>query len=172
MRQIPEATYIQVLVTPFLTWVVGAESIGLRWIESIPATEAATITQNPNEHTQKTVQQLSEYFESKRMTFDVPLDLTGYSDFSTKVWQMLQTIPYGKTISYKELAIRLGDVKCIRAAASANGRNPIPIIIPCHRVIGSDGSLTGYALGLEVKKYLLDLEQPWKSENRQMELFL
>ncbi|MBK8886607.1 MAG: methylated-DNA--[protein]-cysteine S-methyltransferase [Saprospiraceae bacterium] len=105
---------------------------------------------------------MTQYFEGKRTTFDLAFDLDGFTEFSQKVWTELLNIPYGETISYKELAIRLGDVKCIRAAGTANGRNPIPIIIPCHRVIGSDGNLTGYALGLDIKKALLTLENPQK----------
>jgi len=100
------------------------------------------------------------------------LDLEGNTEFSIKVWNKLTQIPYGKTISYLQLAIDMGDQKCIRAAATANGRNPIPIIIPCHRVIGSDGSLTGYALGLEVKRKLLALENPIKYSDRQINLDL
>jgi len=114
---------------------------------------------------------LKEYFIGNRAHFDIPLDISGYSTFSQKIWNILLTIPYGKTISYKELAYRTGDVKCIRAAATANGRNPIPIIIPCHRVIGSDGGLTGYSLGLDIKKYLLNIEQPGRYSDVQMQHF-
>jgi len=101
--------------------------------------------------------QLDEYFSGRRRVFDLPLDLQG-TEFQKRVWQELAMIPFGKTIPYKELAIRLGDVKRIRAAAAANGANPVSIIIPCHRVIGSDGSLTGYAGGLWRKQWLLDFE--------------
>ena len=101
--------------------------------------------------------QLEEYFAGTRKKFDVPLDLEG-TDFQKKVWEELKKIPYGKTISYKTLAEKLGDVKSIRAVGKANGQNPIAIIIPCHRVIGSDGSLTGYAGGLDIKEKLLHLE--------------
>lgn len=109
--------------------------------------------------------QLKEYFAGTRKTFDVPLDIEG-TDFQKKVWNELQKIPYGKTISYKSLAEKLGDVKAIRAVGKANGQNPIPIIIPCHRVIGSDGSLTGYVGGLDVKEKLLEIEG-----SRSLELF-
>ena len=101
--------------------------------------------------------QLEEYFAGTRKKFDVPLDLEG-TDFQKKVWEELKKIPYGKTISYKTLAEKLGDVKSIRAVGKANGQNPIAIIIPCHRVIGSNGSLTGYAGGLDIKEKLLHLE--------------
>jgi methylated-DNA-[protein]-cysteine S-methyltransferase len=103
-------------------------------------------------------QQLQEYLEEKRSEFNLPLAPEG-TDFQKKVWTLLQTIPFGKTQTYAQMADRLGDPKVIRAAASANGKNPIAIVIPCHRVIGSDGSLTGYAGGLENKKFLLQLEK-------------
>ncbi|MCU0343948.1 MAG: methylated-DNA--[protein]-cysteine S-methyltransferase [Ignavibacterium sp.] len=101
--------------------------------------------------------QLKEYFEGTRRVFDVPLDVDG-TDFQKKVWNELQKIPYGKTISYKTLSEKLGDVKAIRAVGKANGQNPAAIIIPCHRVIGTDGNLIGYAGGLAVKEKLLHLE--------------
>jgi methylated-DNA-[protein]-cysteine S-methyltransferase len=107
------------------------------------------------------VKQLNEYFEGKRTHFDLKLNPEG-SEFQKKVWQQLQKIPFGKTISYQQVANQLGDPKVIRAAASANGKNPIAVIIPCHRVIGSDGSLTGYAGGLHRKKWLLEHESPSK----------
>ena len=108
-----------------------------------------------------TVYQLKEYFEGNRTTFDLKLNPNG-TDFQKKVWIELQNIPFGKTASYLDMAKQLGDPKVIRAAASANGKNPISIIIPCHRVIGSDGSLTGYAGGLHRKKWLLAHENPVK----------
>jgi O-6-methylguanine DNA methyltransferase len=89
------------------------------------------------------ISQLNEYFSHKRRNFDLPLDLQG-TPFQLRVWQGLLNIPYGKTISYRELALRLGDAKAIRAIGTANGANPVSIIVPCHRVIGSDGSLIGY----------------------------
>jgi methylated-DNA-[protein]-cysteine S-methyltransferase len=101
--------------------------------------------------------QLKGYFRGERKHFDLPLKIEG-TEFQKRVWNELMKIPYGKTISYKELAIRLGNEKVIRAAASANGANPLPIVIPCHRVIGSDGSLIGYGGGLEIKEKLLQLE--------------
>ena len=101
--------------------------------------------------------QLFEYFEKNRTEFELPLDFIG-TDFQKRVWQELLNIDYGKTRTYREQSISLGDVKAIRAVASANGRNKIPIIIPCHRVIGTNGSLTGYAGDLWRKKFLLELE--------------
>lgn len=104
--------------------------------------------------------QLKEYFGRQRKGFDLPLELLG-TEFQKKVWNELTKIPYGETISYGELANRMGDKNLMRAVAMANGANPIPIIIPCHRVIGADGSLTGYGGGLDVKQKLLELEGSW-----------
>ncbi|HSW54104.1 MAG TPA: methylated-DNA--[protein]-cysteine S-methyltransferase [Ignavibacteriaceae bacterium] len=104
--------------------------------------------------------QVREYFNRERKEFELPLEIIG-TDFQKKVWNELTKIPYGETISYGELANRMGDKNLMRAVAAANGANPIPIIIPCHRVIGSDGSLTGYGGGLDVKQKLLELEDSW-----------
>ena len=102
-------------------------------------------------------QQLQEYFDGKRRDFDLPLSPQG-TDFQRQVWQQLQTIPYGKTCSYGDLAKAIERPKAVRAVGAANGQNPIPVIIPCHRVIGSNGKLTGFGGGLDVKEQLLRLE--------------
>ena len=104
--------------------------------------------------------QLREYFNRQRKEFKLPLEIFG-TDFQKKVWNELRKIPYGETISYGKLANRMGDKNLMRAVAAANGANPIPIIIPCHRVIGAHGSLTGYGGGLDVKQKLLELEGSW-----------
>ncbi len=101
--------------------------------------------------------QLEEYFAFKRKTFDVPLDFEG-TPFQKRVWNALLTIPFGQTRTYGEIAEQLGDRNLMRAVGAANGQNPIPIIAPCHRVIGASGSLIGFGGGLEVKAALLDLE--------------
>lgn len=101
--------------------------------------------------------QVLEYFSKRRKMFDVPLSLAG-SEFQKKVWSALRGIPYGETRSYKQIAEAIGNENAARAVGMANNRNPIPIIIPCHRVIGSDGKLVGYAGGIERKKYLLKME--------------
>lgn len=106
---------------------------------------------------QQVITQLEEYFNQQRTDFDIPLLFAG-SDFQKKVWHQLLKIPYGETISYLSLSKQLGDEKAIRAVASANGANAISIIVPCHRVIGSNGELTGYAGGINAKKKLLSLE--------------
>jgi len=108
--------------------------------------------------------QLNEYFKGERQNFDLLINPEG-TEFQKKVWNSLLEIPYGKTMSYLELSKNLGDVKAIRAVASANGKNPLWIIIPCHRVIGSDGSLTGYAGGQHRKKWLLNHESPSKQQS-------
>ncbi len=113
--------------------------------------------------------QLSEYFECKRIRFDLPIALYG-TIFQQSVWNLLQTIPYGETRSYGELADLLGNRLAIRAVGLANGRNPISIIIPCHRVVGSNGSLTGYAGGLERKRRLLELEAADLTSQKQLSL--
>ena len=106
---------------------------------------------------EKATTQLAEYFDGKRTTFDLNLDLGG-TTFQREVWEAVNTIPYGKTASYLTLSKLLGDTKKTRAVGSANGLNQLLIVIPCHRIIGADGSLTGYAAGLERKKWLLDHE--------------
>lgn len=125
--------------------------------------------QSPNSHSRATqasadgpkfinaFSQLREYFNRVRKEFELPLEIVG-TDFQKKVWSELTKIPYGETISYGELAEGLGDKNLMRAVAAANGANPIPIIIPCHRVIGANGSLTGYVGGIDVKQKLLELE--------------
>jgi methylated-DNA-[protein]-cysteine S-methyltransferase len=105
------------------------------------------------------IAQFFEYFDGKRTDFDFKLNPKG-TEFQQKVWKALLEIPFGKTCSYMDLSKKLGDVKAIRAVASANGKNPLWIVVPCHRVIGTDGSLTGYAGGLWRKKWLLEHENP------------
>jgi len=164
-----ETIYIEIYKSMIGDLCIGASDVGLKYIKLIKGKTPEPI---PNEHTSRALMQLTEYFSGERHEFNLDLDLNGYTDFSVRVWQKLKNIPYGKTISYFQLAKEMGDVKCIRAAASANGRNPIPIIIPCHRVIGSDGSLTGFALGLDIKRLLLTLENPSKYKDNQISLDL
>lgn len=104
------------------------------------------------------ISQLEEYFAGKRQAFDLPLKQAGTA-FQQKAWGYMLTIPYGKTVSYKQEAEAIGKAKACRAVGSANGKNQIPIIIPCHRVINENGGLGGYAYGLEIKKFLLNLER-------------
>ena len=106
----------------------------------------------------KTQQQLREYFNQTRTIFDLALDFQG-TDFQKKVWQALLTIPFGETRSYKQIAEQIGNVKAVRAVGAANGKNPISIIAPCHRVVGANGKLVGFAGGLENKEILLKIEK-------------
>jgi len=108
--------------------------------------------------------QLQEYFQGTRKHFDLKLNPEG-TRFQKQIWSLLEQIPYGKTVSYLDLAKQLGDVKTIRAVANANAKNPLWIIVPCHRVIGTDGSLTGYAGGLHRKQWLLNHESPFKQQS-------
>lgn len=110
------------------------------------------------------VSQLNDYFEGNRKEFDFKMNPQG-TDFQKKVWNELLKVSYGKTASYQEITNSLGDPKAIRAVANANGKNPLWIVIPCHRIIGSDGSLTGYAGGLWRKKWLLEHENPVKQQS-------
>lgn len=111
-----------------------------------------------NDHVEKCVQQLKDYFDGELKTFDLDLDLEG-TTFQKTIWNLLLEIESGTTCSYMDIAKKYGDVKAIRAVGTTNGKNPISIVVPCHRVIGSDGSLTGYASGLQRKKWLLDHEK-------------
>lgn len=106
----------------------------------------------------KTARQLNEYFAGDRQEFELDLAPDG-TTFQVEVLEALRGIPYGETCTYRDIAVAVGRPKAVRAVGNANGRNPLPIVIPCHRVIGSDGSLTGFGGGIEVKRYLLDLEQ-------------
>ena len=106
---------------------------------------------------QRCVQQLREYFSGERTTFDIPLNLQG-TDFQLRVWRALQEVPFGATASYKKIAIASGNVNAVRAVGGANGKNPAPIIVPCHRIVGSDGSLTGFSSGMWRKEWLLKHE--------------
>jgi methylated-DNA-[protein]-cysteine S-methyltransferase len=107
----------------------------------------------------ETERQLREYFAGKRDRFDLPLEFSG-TEFQKKVWRALLEIPYGETRSYRSIAQQIGHAAAVRAVGAANGRNPISIVAPCHRVIGSSGKLTGFAGGLDVKERLLALENP------------
>jgi methylated-DNA-[protein]-cysteine S-methyltransferase len=114
--------------------------------------------------------QLTEYFEGNRQVFDLNLAPTG-TDFQLEVLQALQTIPLGETRSYRDIACQIGRPDAVRAVGAANGRNPLPIVIPCHRVIGADGSLTGFGGGLKTKLFLLELEGVKVDQSRQGNLF-
>lgn len=135
----------------------GVKKIFLNPKKEIEELSSATKLRSDDPYLFGIFNQLTEYFAGTRKKFNVPLDVEG-TEFQKRVWKELQKIPYGKTISYKTLSENLGDVKAIRAVGTANGKNPIAIIIPCHRVIGENGKLIGYASGLGIKEKLLHLE--------------
>lgn len=143
-----------------ITKIEGDES----GISLISILQEGEISQTIPKELKEATSQLQEYFDGKRTHFTFKLNPKG-TDFQQKVWQELLNIPFGKTISYLELSKKIGDVKAIRAVASANGKNPLWIVIPCHRVIGTDGSLTGYAGGLWRKKWLLEHENPTNQQS-------
>lgn len=155
-----EEAYIN---TPLGIAKITGDADGLASITVLNTTEE-TITDIIPELLEDAVYQLNEYFKEERTNFNLTLNPEG-TDFQKRVWASLQEIPYGKTVSYLQLSKTLGDPKAIRAVAAANGKNPLWIVIPCHRVIGSDGSLTGYAGGLHRKKWLLELESPAKQQS-------
>ena len=115
--------------------------------------------QRYDSHLKYEVDLLQAYFKGKQVDFDFPLDLSSGTPFQILVWEKLREIPYGECRSYKWVAEQIGNPRAVRAVGMANNKNPLPPVIPCHRVIGSDGSLTGYASGLHVKKYLLEMEK-------------
>ncbi|WP_026886302.1 methylated-DNA--[protein]-cysteine S-methyltransferase [Clostridium beijerinckii] len=119
------------------------------------------IEANETELLRETIKQLEEFFEGKRNCFDLPLEPKG-TEFQKKVWDALQKIPFGETRSYGEIAKTIGNEKASRAVGMANNKNPIPIIIPCHRVIGANGKLVGYAGGLDIKEKLLKIEKDYR----------
>jgi len=134
--------------------------IGVDFVHTDNPEERADIGNFPR-IIEQTRDELMEYFEGQRTTFDIPVkySIRPYSDFYKKVWNALLTIPYGETRTYADIARQIGSPKACRAVGGANHNNPISIIVPCHRVIGSTGKLTGYAGGLEKKTFLLDLEK-------------
>ena len=150
------------LKTPLGNAILEGDTEG---ISKLSLTEdSPEMDSNPAPELREAIKQLRQYFSGELKEFDLKLNPRG-TDFQKSVWQTLLTIPYGRTISYMDLAKDLGDPLAIRAVAAANGKNPLWILIPCHRVIGSDGSLTGYAGGLWRKKWLLDHEQPVKQQS-------
>jgi len=138
--------------TKFGYWIISAHETAITQI----AFSTDKPSQNkPNFLTKRAIDQLRAYFNREITTFNLPLNTSSYSQFYQDVWSMVAHIPYGKVCSYSEIAIRLNNPKAVRAIGMANGKNPFPIVIPCHRVIGKDHSLTGYVYGIELKKALL-----------------
>lgn len=151
-----------VINTPLGRSIIKGNDRGISSI--IVVDEDLTLSSSIPIELEECVNQLAKYFEGTLKGFNMKLNPHG-TEFQKRVWKELVKIPYGKTITYLDLSKRLGDIKAIRAVANANAKNPIWILIPCHRVIGTDGSLTGYAGGLPRKKWLLDHENPIKQQS-------
>jgi AraC family transcriptional regulator, regulatory protein of adaptative response / methylated-DNA-[protein]-cysteine methyltransferase len=162
-----QTIFFDTITTPAGKMIVGATDKGICLLEFAEMSQPGAaflqkklngiVVQGENEHIRQVKTELEEYFGGNRKAFDVPLQPLGTA-FQVSVWNSLLQIPYGTTTTYLKQALLLGNVKAVRAVAAANGQNKIAIIIPCHRIIGSNGSLTGYAGGLERKKWLLDFE--------------
>ena len=157
-------TYYKTMDTPIGVLKLTSDELHLKSISF--GTEISGDTPESTEVLDQAQKQLEEYFSGSRRQFDLPLDPDGTA-FQQKVWKQLSEVPYGSTVSYIEIARALNSESSSRAVGMANGRNPIPVIIPCHRIIGNNGKLTGYAGGLERKKWLL-LHEQQNSENNQL----
>jgi len=155
------------LDTPIGFLQIEASETGLTMVKKV---DMPVHSKPGNEIVEECKIQLTEYFNQKRRQFDLPLDFEGKTEFMIKVWEELQKIPYGDTTSYSKIANDIQQPKAVRAVGLANKHNPIAIIVPCHRVIGKSGNLTGYFYGLETKRELLELENP-KAFAKQGELF-
>ena len=148
-----------------LTLVATDEGLAaVLWENDRPGRVRLDVGRQDDEHPvlRDAERQLQEYFEGQRTDFELRLDLTG-TVFQRKVWEALRTIPFGETRSYREVAEQIGSPRAVRAVGAANGRNPVSIVAPCHRVIGTSGALTGFAAGLDIKARLLALEQSIRS---------
>lgn len=137
---------------------VGVRAILWEGEDRVPGTQAEPIDADDDPIARRAVDQLGEYFAGARTEFDLPLDLVG-TEFQVEAWRALGRIPFGETRSYGQQAADIGRPTAVRAIGAANGRNPVSIVLPCHRVVGSDGSLTGFAGGLDAKRFLLAHEQ-------------
>ncbi|MEM8660838.1 MAG: methylated-DNA--[protein]-cysteine S-methyltransferase [Pseudomonadota bacterium] len=147
----------RIVLTPIGKLRIVANGAGLKAIKFEDDAARVTKSDPKDDVLAMAVQQLQEYFEGDRKTFDLPLAPEG-TNFQLSVWRALQAIPWGTVCSYADIARVIKRPTAVRAVGAANGRNPLPIVVPCHRVIGSDGSLTGFAGGLDMKRQLLDLE--------------
>jgi methylated-DNA-[protein]-cysteine S-methyltransferase len=144
--------------SPIGPLVLVASATGLRAVDFGFDPRRAAIPEGDSPVLDVAARQLAEYFDGSRLDFDLPLEPVGTA-FQLSVWKVLDTIPYGETISYGEQARRLGDARKARAVGGANGRNPLPVVVPCHRVIGTSGALTGFGGGLPIKEQLLQHER-------------
>ena len=151
-----DITYNMLYDAPIGKMIIVSDGVSITEIDHVNNDEP--ITTNPDELCQLATKQLDEYFAGQRTEFDLPLIATKGTDFQRKAWTALTTIPYGETISYGEQAKRMDNPKAVRAVGGANGKNPFSIVVPCHRVIGANGTLTGYTGGMNRKEWLLDFE--------------
>lgn len=145
-------------IGPLTAYASDAGLVAISWAED-PTVDGkyVDVEDGMNDALAAAESQLDEYFAGTRTEFDLPLDLRG-TEFQVQAWRALAEIPFGQTTSYGKQAQRIGRPKAVRAIGAANGKNPVPIVLPCHRVVGANGSLTGFAGGLEIKRFLLDLE--------------
>lgn len=151
----PEYTEFEVSGGVLLRVIAGAG--GIRAVQFSPRADAGCPRNDDNPLLVRAVSELREYFDGTRRQFSLPLELAG-TEFQVRVWKVLESIPYGETRSYAQIAQALGQPRAVRAVGAANSRNPVPIVVPCHRVIGAGGQLVGYGGGLQAKKMLLELE--------------
>lgn len=158
--------YSHIIESPVGLLTLTASDLGLTAVHFTPGNTLEHYTRSRQTILAEAENQLLLYFGKKLETFDLPLDFGPAPPFSKSVWLLLLRIPYGKTSSYGEIARQLGDINKSRAVGLANGSNPLAIVVPCHRVIGSDGSLTGYGGGLPAKEYLLTLENPARAQKQ------
>jgi methylated-DNA-[protein]-cysteine S-methyltransferase len=160
--------FIDIADTPIGSVLIKATQDHIREVGFIEQDDVLSMKISSSPLTESCRQQLSEYFEGKRSRFELPLQQEGTA-FQQKIWELLDQLGYGESISYLQLARMSGDEKNIRAVANANARNKIALLVPCHRVIGAGGKLTGYAWGLKRKQFLLDLEA--RSSGKKLSLF-
>ncbi len=160
--------YKAVMQSPLGTLELKATVKGIR--EIVFAGGPVTGNSKMNGHLEHCISELDKYFNGELKNFTVPLDMNG-TEFQKLVWMTLCTIPFGETVSYKDVAEMIGDKNSLRAVGLANNKNSIPVIIPCHRVVGSDGKLVGYAGGLWRKKWLLNHEKTFSNAEMQLEIF-
>ncbi|CDU10756.1 Methylated-DNA--protein-cysteine methyltransferase [Vibrio coralliirubri] len=156
-QHMEDSTYKQLYDAPIGKMIIVSNGVSIIEIDHINHEEL--ITSNPDELCQLATKQLDEYFAAQRTEFDLPLTAIKGTDFQKAAWQALTSIPYGETISYGEQAKRMNNPKAVRAVGGANGKNPFSIVVPCHRVIGANGTLTGYTGGMNRKEWLLDFER-------------
>ncbi|CAH7065010.1 Methylated-DNA--protein-cysteine methyltransferase [Vibrio chagasii] len=150
-------TYKMLYEAPIGKMIIVSDGVSIIEIDHVNHDEAVVC--NHDELCRKVSRQLDEYFAGKRTEFDLPLRATKGTDFQKSAWHALTSIPYGETISYGEQAKRMDNPKAVRAVGGANGKNPFSIVVPCHRVIGANGTLTGYTGGMNRKEWLLDFER-------------